>query len=242
VKKIPQEIIDALNSGQRESSNLMEFLAVDIKLLLKNVLPEFDCPIFPIPFGVTKKHRLIGRELQKQFGFAIFEKLKTHKSDTIRTFACYLLGEQKISFAQKLELVRPLADDGNSGVREWAWIVLRDDLLLDLDTPLKSLVAWTSDSSDNIRRFASELTRPRSVWCKHIAALRARPWLGLPILLPLYSDPAKYVQLSVGNWLNDAGKDHPTWVINLCREWQSNSPTTETNKICKRAMRNLPTL
>ena len=82
MKKIPQEIIDALNSGQRESSNLMEFLSVDIKLLLKNVLPEFDCPIFPIPFGVTKKHRMIGAELQKQFGFAIFEKLKTHKSDT----------------------------------------------------------------------------------------------------------------------------------------------------------------
>ncbi|MDP5083061.1 MAG: DNA alkylation repair protein [Rickettsiaceae bacterium] len=242
MKKISQEVIDALNSGQRESGNLMEFLSVDIKLLLKNVLPEFSCPIFPGNFGVTKKYRLIGTELQKQFGFEIFEKLKAHKSDTIRTFACYLLGEQKISFVQKLKLVRPLADDNNAGVREWAWIVLRDDLILDLEDSIKLLVAWTSDPSDNIRRFASELTRPRGVWCKHITALRAQPWLGLPILLPLYSDPAKYVQLSVGNWLNDAGKDHPSWVIDLCREWQNNSSTAETNKICKRAMRNLSTL
>jgi len=239
MKKISKETIDALNSGQREASNLMEFLSVDLKILLSNVLPEFNCPALPASLGVTKKHRLISAELQKQFGFGIFERLKAHQSDTIRTFACYLLGEQPFSFAEKLELVRPLADDSNSGVREWAWIVIRNDLAVELEQAIELLVSWTADPSENIRRFASELTRPRGVWCKHISALRNKPWLGLPILAPLSSDPAKYVQLSVGNWLNDAGKDHPKWVTDLCAEWIKNSPTKETGKICKRAMRSL---
>ncbi len=239
MKKISKETIDALNSGQREASNLMEFLSVDLKILLNNVLPEFNCPALPVSLGVTKKHRLISAELQQQFGFKMFERLKAHQSDTIRTFACYLLGEQPFSFAEKLELARPLADDSNSGVREWAWIVIRDDLVVELEQAIELLVSWTADPSDNIRRFASELTRPRGVWCKHISALRNAPWLGLPILDPLRSDPAKYVQLSVGNWLNDAGKDHPKWVTDLCAEWIKTSPTKETGKICKRAMRNL---
>ena len=47
MKKISKETIDALNSGQREASNLMEFLSVDLKILLSNVLPEFNCPELP---------------------------------------------------------------------------------------------------------------------------------------------------------------------------------------------------
>mgnify|MGYP000299424427 CR=1 FL=1 len=83
------------------------------------------------------------------------------------------------------------------------------------------------------------MTRPRGVWCSHITQLRQTPWLALNILTPLNQDKERYVQLSVGNWLNDAGKDHPLWVKNLCEEWQNITPTPETLKICKRALRNL---
>lgn len=239
MKKVSEEIIQELNSGHREASNLMEALAVDVKILLYNVLPEFHFPPLPASLGITKKYRIIAAELQKQFGFKLFEGLKIHASDTVRALACYLIGEQPFSFAEKLALVRPLADDHNSGVREWAWMALREDCTVALEHSVALLIPWTADLSHHIRRFASELTRPRGVWCKHISALREQPWLGLPILLPLRSDPAKYVQLSVGNWLNDAGKDHAKWVRDLCAEWMAASPTKETEKICKRGMRNL---
>ena len=239
MKKVSQERIKELNSGQREASNLMESLAVDVKILLHHVLPAFDFPALPASLGITKKYRLIAAELQKQVGFKLFENLKTHASDTVRTLACCLLGEQPFSFAEKLALVRPLADDHNSGVREWAWMAIRGDCTAALAHAIALLIPWTAAPSCNIRRFASEITRPRGVWCKHIRVLREQPWLGLPILLPLRSDPAKYVQLSVGNWINDAGKDHSKWVGNLCAEWRKVSRTKETEKICKRAMRNL---
>ncbi len=238
-KQISLDIVNQLNKGEKEATNLMEFLAVDLTLLLANTIPEFNFPKLPKPLGITKKFKLVAISLHTQFGFKIFDTLSIHKSDSIRALACYILGEQKLSFPEKLNLIKPLADDPNSGVREWAWMVLRADFTQELGKSIKLLSRWTEESSDYIRRFASELSRPRGVWCSHIKELRKEPWLGLDIIEPLRSDKAKYVQLSVGNWLNDAGKDHPDWVKDLCRDWSNQSTTPYTEKICKRAMRNL---
>ncbi|GAB4162188.1 MAG: HEAT repeat domain-containing protein [Rickettsiaceae bacterium] len=236
---IAQEIIDQLNKGEREASNLMQVLAIDFRLLLKNTLPEFNCPELPRSLGITKKQKVISAHLDQQFGFNIFDKLKSHKSDSLRSLACYLVGEQPLSFKEKLSLIEPLANDSNSGVREWAWMAIRTDFAQNLVQNIKLLGVLTSNPLANIRRFASELSRPRGVWCEHITELKQSPWLGLSILEPLNSDDANYVQLSVGNWLNDAGKSHPEWVKDLCQGWARLSPTKNTEKICKRALRRL---
>ena len=81
--------------------------------------------------------------------------------------------------------------------------------------------------------------RTRGVWCKHIVEFKEEPWLGLGIIGPMKSDESKYVQLSVGNWLNDASKSQASWVKKLCLEWQAQSPTNHTYNICKRAQRTI---
>lgn len=232
--------INELNFGQSEAKNLMEALAIDFTILLGHTISDFKMPTLPEKCGITQKMRSVASSLYDWKKLEIFEFLATHPSDTLRGLGCYVLAlHSNMSFKEKLKLIASLADDANSGVREWAWIALRPELITNLSPAIKILADWTQDPSPNKRRYASEITRPRGVWCPHIQQLRQTPWMALEILSPLKSDSARYVQLSVGNWLNDAGKDHPTWVKELCQEWEKLSPTAETKKICKRSLRNL---
>jgi len=67
--------------------------------------------------------------------------------------------------------------------------------------------------------------------------LKEKPEQYLLILDKLKSDKAKYVQDSVGNWLNDASKTRPDFVTALCERWENESPTKETKYIIKKALR-----
>lgn len=232
------ERIHQLNQGLAESKNLMETLAVDFGILMPLVVPGFTMPAMPEKVGIVKRMHTIATALHAQHGIEILPTLQSHTSDMIRGLACYVIAIHQASLQEKLELIKPLADDPNSGVREWAWLALRPVLIESISQALILLEPWTKDTSERIRRFSSEATRPRGVWSAHCAALRKEPWLALNILEPLKADTAKYVQLSVANWLNDAGKDHPVWVQDLCARWVKESPSDATHKICKRAQRN----
>jgi 3-methyladenine DNA glycosylase AlkC len=104
---------------------------------------------------------------------------------------------------------------------------------------IQQLLPWAKDKNEYLRRFASEATRPRGVWAKHIGAFKLDPTPALPLLEQLVSDQSRYVQDSVANWLNDAGKDHPHWVRDVTMDWMRRSNTRETAYIVKRATRGI---
>jgi 3-methyladenine DNA glycosylase AlkC len=137
------------------------------------------------------------------------------------------------------DAIRPFAADEHFGVREIAWLAVRHRIIQDLEKSLAILSEWSQHENKNIRRFASEATRPRGVWCAHIVALKEKPELALALLDPLKSDKSKYVQNSVANWLNDARKTQALWVKNICDEWTRVSDSPETAYIIKRALRSL---
>ena len=137
----------------------------------------------------------------------------------------------------QLHHLKPLADDPHFSVREVAWMALRPTILNHTQETIQALLPWSVDSSPNLRRFACEATRPRGVWCPHIPLLREQPELAEKLLFPLRHDPAKYVQLSLGNWLNDAAKTRPDWVQSFVSKIDLQQAGAAT--IIKRALRSL---
>ncbi|MCH9628678.1 MAG: hypothetical protein S4CHLAM107_04590 [Chlamydiia bacterium] len=213
----------------------MEALAMRFHELMANVLPGVSVPHFPEKMGFIKRMELAGGWVLENQALHLID----HSSDTVRGWVCYAIGKMNLPLKESLELMRPLADDPHFGVREWAWIALRAHLMEDLEKTLKLLTPFVQSESENLRRFAIEGTRPRGVWCAHFDALKKEPWKALELFEHLYKDPSKYVRLSLGNWLNDASKLHPDWVLSLCEKWQKQSSSPETAHICKRALRSM---
>lgn len=244
VNDISPNRLARLNTGEVEAATLTECLAVDFAALMRNVLPEIGADTLAkmehgAATGISKRMSLAARLIRQELGDTALDRLGRHQSDTARGWVCFMIGAADMPLHDRLAAIRPYADDRHFGVREWSWMAVRPHLTAELESAIAMLAEWTADPSERVRRFASESIRPRGVWCAHIAALRAQPQLGLAILEPLRADPSGYVQDSVGNWLNDAGKDRPDWVQALCARWSSESPTPATARICKRALRSI---
>ncbi|MDO4683594.1 MAG: DNA alkylation repair protein [Lautropia sp.] len=242
---IPPELLEALSRGEAESVTLTEALAVDQYRLLTTVFPQLDARVLAqarevCQQGVLKRMTGIGALLWQVLREEGFHRCVRHGSDTVRGWACFMVGAMSdLTLDARLALLRPLADDPHFGVREWAWMAVRPHLADALDESIGWLLPWTREPSANLRRFVTESIRPRGVWCAHVAVLKQHPQQALPLLEALKADPAPYVQDSVANWLNDAAKDNPDWVRQLCAGWLSEDPPAATQRICRRAMRNL---
>jgi 3-methyladenine DNA glycosylase AlkC len=240
---VPPDVLARLNAGEIESMTLAEMLRVDIGALMRAVASDAgdDAPaIVASAGGVVQRMAAGGAVVLERLGLDALDRFATHRSDIVRGWAAYAIAAApNLSLARRLKLVTPLADDPNAGVREWAWIAIRPHIAADVPGAIERLTPWTVHRSANLRRYASEITRPRGVWCAHIQRLKDDPAPGLALLEPLRADPTKYVQDSVANWLNDASKHQPKWVRAVCARWKKESATKETLRICTRAMRSM---
>lgn len=251
---IPPEVLAALNDGLLETVNLNEFLALDTPRLARAVAAQIgldpaherlaDTLAMLDAFKPMQRHTHIARALYDLTAAhperdAVAHRLATHASDVARSWAVQWVQFAGLPLAPRLQAVRRFAADPHFGVREFAWMAVRDAVIADVDASVAALVAWTADADENIRRFASELTRPRGVWCAPIPALRREPWRALPLLEPLRADDSRYVQNSVANWLNDASKSQGPWVQAVADRWLAESDTPATRYIVKRALRTL---
>lgn len=253
-KEIPAEILQQLNAGQIETVNLVEWLAVDQKLLLENLLKNNDRTAYleTILAKIDQLKKQTVNTINEAIGTTLFQLttenndraflaiMSNHNADLVRCWATYTIGKNEhLNIADSLQQIQSFAADKHFGVREIAWMAVRQKIAANLPESIRILTSWTSNHDENIRRFTTESTRPRGVWCEHIEPLKRNPGLSLPILEPLRSDSAKYVQDSVGNWLNDASKSQPEFVQELCRKWEVESNTPATRYIVKKALRTL---
>ncbi|MCC5930645.1 MAG: hypothetical protein JJU28_15470, partial [Cyclobacteriaceae bacterium] len=224
------------------------------RTLLENLLIKHDRKIYlkPVLQKIDNLKKQTVNTINEAIGIGLLEQTRLHndcdflpslasnQSDLVRCWVSYTIGKDETSdIAETLESIKPLAADPHFGVREVAWLSVRQKISRHITNSIAILSNWTSYDDDNLRRFASEATRPRGVWCEHIEMLKQNPEIGMPILEPLKSDNSKYVQDSVGNWLNDASKTQPVFVKELCKRWDMESDTKQTKYIIKKALRSI---
>jgi 3-methyladenine DNA glycosylase AlkC len=220
----------------------MEQIAMDMGNLLAHQFPDLRGRASEVrDVGLVVRMRTGGGILYEELGTTVFDSCGEWSSDTARGWAAMAVGyAPAVEFEERLRLIRPFADDTHFAVREWAWLSLRPHVASQLAQAIALLTPWAEEESPNLRRFASEVTRPRGVWSAHIPALKQEPAHGLPILEPLRADASRYVQDSVGNWLNDASKSRPEWVEETCSAWSAEAvDNASTKRVCKRGMRSL---
>lgn len=241
---ISAQRLRALNSGNAAATHLAECLAVDFGALLQVVAPALEPEVLQrmrgaSGKGITQRMALAAR-LLREAGQGDPAQWRDHTSDTVRGWACYLIGsDADATLGTKLQAMRALADDPHFGVREWAWLALRTDIVAAPGQALEYLQPWTQEASPNLRRFACEALRPRGVWATHITLFKQQPEHARALLEALANDPERYVQDSVGNWLNDAGKTQPQWLRELYTRWQHQHHSDANAYIRKRATRSL---
>lgn len=254
---IPKAVIQLLQRGELQTVNLTEWLAIDHLKLLRHILCMLELhkesdemlsglerlnqkKMMSIIPAIARKWLSLLDHVPEKEGFRIFHALADHRSDSVRCWAAYMIGlDERLTVMQKLTGIRPFAADSHFGVREMAWMAVRESISNELLQAIDILHEWVRDEDSNIRRFAVESLRPQGVWAKHLSVLKEQPQLALSLLEEVKSDPVKYVQDSVGNWLNDAGKTNPDWVRRICDAWLEASDTKETKRIVARATRSL---
>ncbi|WP_265706478.1 DNA alkylation repair protein [Verminephrobacter aporrectodeae] len=255
MEKMDASRLAALNRGEVEARNLAECLAINQSVLLKTVLSEIGMSktadsVFAMADlsgteGISHKMAKIGMALREALGNErykeqIMQKMVLHPSDTVRSWAAFVVARAADGMAleERLAAVRAFAADTHFGVREWAWMATRPYLAADIAQAIRCLTPWTADGDANIRRFSVESIRPRGVWCEHIKELKECPWQAEALLDRLHADSSRYVQDSVSNWINDASKSQPKWAQQLCERWSKNADGY-SKRIISRALRTL---
>jgi 3-methyladenine DNA glycosylase AlkC len=220
--QVDSEFRTLLETGTVESRTHIEQMSLDMGQLLISTFPSLAEQADRVrrPSFLCRM-RSAAEVLLEAFGNDAISLASQSASDTVRGWGAFVVGHAPgLALPDRLKLIRPLAADAHFAVREWAWLSIRPTVATCTHDAIEQLYPWVMDAAKDIRRFAVEVTRPRGVWCCHIKLLKDEPWLGQKLLNAVAFDSSRYVQNSVGNWLNDASKSQPSWVESICTSWE----------------------
>jgi 3-methyladenine DNA glycosylase AlkC len=114
---------------------------------------------------------------------------------------------------------------------------VRPFLLKYEDKMIDQMKRWSLHANAQVRRLASEGSRPKLPWAIAVPAIKKNPGSIIPILENLKTDSSESVRRSVANSLNDIAKDHPQIVLDIAAGWSGISK--ETDAIIKHGSRTL---
>lgn len=115
---------------------------------------------------------------------------------------------------------------------------IRGFLRHDLDRALERVLEWTISDAPDVRRLASEGTRPYLPWSVRVPEITQRSGITVPILDRLYRDESEYVRRSVANHLNDLSRESPGLVVATAARWLG-EPDDNTARLVRHGLRTL---
>ena len=151
---IPPEILAQLNAGQLATATLAEGLAIDLLALVQATVPEVAELIaerLDATAGIVQRMNVIGTTLGEELGLYGLRRLVKHPADTVRGWAAYMVAALPgRPLEERLELLRPLADDQHFGVREWAWMALRPQIASELEEAVALILIGLAGNAEFI--------------------------------------------------------------------------------------------
>jgi len=108
----------------------------------------------------------------------------------------------------------------------------------DLGRALPVVLDWTASTDADVRRLATEGTRPFLPWARRVPGILAEPTATLPILHALYRDENEVVRRSVANHLNDLSRRQPELAVAATAAWLA-EPDENTARLVRHALRTL---
>ncbi|GAA1496923.1 DNA alkylation repair protein [Paeniglutamicibacter kerguelensis] len=101
-----------------------------------------------------------------------------------------------------------------------------------------TVLRWTQDADPDVRRLASECTRPRLPWAMRLDHLAKGERYSGPILDALHNDTSDFVRRSVANHLNDISKINPELALRFARRWAVDG-SAQSRKLIRLGLRTL---
>lgn len=214
---VTPEVREALERGELSTATHIEHMALDQASLWRHIFPDLKDPTREFAgLGFIGRLRAGGRRLLEEIGPDAY-LLNVSEPDTVLAWRAFAIAAAGGNLHQQFRDIRPFAEHPHFGVREWAWLAVRPRVAAAPSDALAVLSRDVTGAGINWRRFASEVTRPRSVWGAHIPELKGNPSKAEPLLAALLLDESPYVTISVTNWLNDVSRDHRAWVEYMCK-------------------------
>ncbi|WP_279045206.1 DNA alkylation repair protein [Cedecea davisae] len=172
----------------------------------------------------------LAAELPREYPEALTVIVSVLKESNLRGFAVWPFAEfiQVYGLEHREISLNALKVVTTCFTSEWA---VRPFIKTNPVETMRFLLQCAQNDNVDIRRWASEGTRPRVPWGEKLHMFITDPSGTREILEVLKFDPELFVRKSVANHLNDITKDHPDYVIELLQSWQQQAKNDDVKKV-----------
>ncbi len=236
--EVQPAFLEALEAGCSESRTHVEQMAMTMSRLVAATFPNLTVGVAIDDLPFITRLRVIGGLIREQTAHKLIQSDACWVSDTVRGWiAMGIAAEEGENLVGLLTRLGPFARDHHFAVREWAWLAARPAVVARPIEALALLSPFLASLDPYDRRFAVEVTRPRSVWGSHIAEFKAHPEAAEAALWQLKCDPHRYVRKSVTSWLRDAARSRPDWAQKVAQTWLDECECPHTRLIVRASLR-----